>query len=306
MFNQKLLTLLVLIILHYEGFSQTKLVDQNNNSPVSYVHILLDDKLYTYSNQNGEFEIATNQKFDTIMITHLLYETKRLSHDDFKSRTTIALKEKATILNEVVITSSAKKRKTQILLPEKSPRDLLMAKNDMQLLYEDVIIDTDVHTTAIIAKAVYVPNKENKEAVIRKIILKSVDKQIAGDTLYIPFKVNLMTYDSVNKIPDKPIFTEDLSVGKRRGETLIIDLSKETPVQFPKIGICIVVSVYRSQYYINKGYKKPPSFHAVQIPKSSLFREYSNGIYSSIWTEQTYSKTREQCFDFGIEIEFAK
>ncbi len=112
-----------------------------------------------------------------------------------------------------------------------------------------------------------------------------------------------MTYDTIKEVPKEKIFKNDLTVGKKRGETVVIDLSKEDLITFPKEGICVVVSVYRTEYYLSNGYK-PPRFHAVQIRKNSLFREYTNVTFSREWEEQMYSQMREQCFNFGVEIEY--
>ncbi len=299
------------VVQSYNTFGQSnqifKIVNEKDFTKVDFAHIFLGNKLYTYSNENGEFTINSNQKFDTLKITHLSFETKSISYDELQKNKTITLKEKINTIAEVFITSNKKKRKTKTILPEKSIRDIFTADNDIRLLYETGRrIDGEISDDINISRAIYVPNKyPRKNTIITKIVLNSIDKPIENDSIYIPFKVNLMTYDTITRLPKDKIFKEDLAIGKKRGETVIIDLSKEGFVEFPKEGICVMVSVYDTEYYMLQGYNNPPAFDAVQIQKSSGFREYYlYSFISSEWSEQFYSIRREQCFNFGIEIEF--
>lgn len=284
-----------------------KIINEKDSTIVAFAHIFLDEKIYAYSNDNGMFTIKNHEEFDILKISHLSFETKSISYDELQKDKIITLKEKVNILEEVFITANKKKRKIKTILPEKSIRDIFTRNNDIRLLYETGrrIDGEDTKETLNISKAVYVPNKYSKEnTIITKIILNSADKPVEGDTVYIPFKVNLMTYDTITRLPKDKIFNEDLAVGKKRGESVTIDLSREGFVEFPKEGVCVVVSVYHTEYYMLQGYNNPPAFDAVQIQKSSKFREYYKFMHSDKWKEHLYSMIREQSFNFGVEIEF--
>lgn len=305
--TSKVLTLLILLY-GFQVHSQ-KIISSENKTPVAYAHIFLDHKIYTYSDDNGAFTIAPKQQFDTITISHLSYETVSLSRADFLSNNIITLQEKHNELKEVSITVSKRKKKTETLLPEKSLRDKLYSKDNIRLLFETSPSKEEGAKAdeILISKAVYIPNeKQLVNAVIKKIILTSNPKKKQDNEPYAPFKVNLMTFDTINKLPGEKIFSEDLSVGKKRGETVIIDLSKEDMVIFPQEGICVMVSVYNTLYYATLDNMTPPAFKAALIPKTSSFREYSFGLLGNYWEEASYSAERIQCFDFGIEIEYYK
>lgn len=291
----------LLLIFPLRVLSQKKLTDQDDGSAVLYAHIFLNNTFHTYSDNNGEFTIDKKQKFDTLKIVHLSYETRLVAFNEFERLTTIPLKEKATVLNEITITSKRKAKKKQILSPDRAARDYIDNGHDIRLIFETANSMDDDNDSIHIARAVYVPNNKHKKAFITKIILNSVDKETEGDTKYIPFKVNLMTYDTLKKLPGKKIFAEDLAVGKKKGQTVVIDLSKEELVELPAEGICIMVSVYSTRHYNNNGFN-PPRFDAVILKKNSGFREYCTYKWQP-WEEQFYSRTREQCFNFGIEIE---
>lgn len=308
--SSKSLILLLFFCWHFQVYPQ-KIISRESKAPISYAHIVLDNKIYTFSDDNGEFTIPAKKVFDTLKISHLSYETLSLSRADFLNSPTITLTEKTSELKEISITASKKKKKTETLLPEKSLRDKLYSKDNIRLLFETSPSSARKEGTKaddiLISRAVYIPNeKQVKNAVIKKIILSSNPKKQKGDEPYAPFKVNLMTYDTIKKLPGEKIFAEDLSVGKIRGETVIIDLSKEDPVTFPKEGLCVVVSVYDTLYYATLGNMTPPAFKAALIQKTSSFREYSFGLLGDYWEEASYSRERTQCFDFGIEIEYYK
>lgn len=291
------------------AFSQNKLVDEKDNSPIPYAHILIDNRFYSYSNEKGEFLVNLNQKFDTVKIVHLSYETKRLAYNDVEPNGKITLKEKYNTLDEVAININQKKKKTKTLLPEKALRDYTRSRQDIRLLYETgTTIGQEKNRDSIDnEKAIFIPNEHKEQkALITKILLNSTDKKIKGDTKYAPFKVNLSTYDTVTKLPKQKIFKEDLAIGKMQGETIIITLTPEQITEFPKEGICVVVSVYSSQHYAENGLTNPPKFDVVSLKSSSGFREYARYRHTPVWEEQSYSQTREQVFNFGIEVEFVE
>jgi hypothetical protein len=65
--------------------------------------------------------------------------------------------------------------------------------------------------------------------------------------------------------------------------------------------------VYHTAYYVNNGINNLPKFNTVSLRKNSGFHEYCFGMdVDEVWKEQSYSQTREQCFDFGIEVEFTE
>lgn len=300
----KLFLFLALLLLPVRVFPQIKLVSEKDSTAIPYAHIFLDNVFYTHSDETGAFTIDAKEKYDTLKIAHLSYETRLFSAAAIKNATIIALAEKETLLEEVAITAKKKKPKRQMLLPAKS-KGSFRGKRDL-LLVDDWggTYGRDENSEEInISKAVYIPNEGQEDALMTKIILSSVDKEVKGDTKYIPFRVNLMTYDTIRHLPGEKIFAEDFTVGKTKGQTVTIDLKDYGILTLPPEGICIVVSVYHTKYYANNGLH-PPKFEAARINKSSGYREYVFGLNQNIsWEEQNYSQLREQCFNWGIEIE---
>ncbi|MEE1898615.1 hypothetical protein V1389_09720 [Flavobacterium rakeshii] len=286
--------------------SQIQLIDEKDSIAVPHAHVFLDDVFYTYSKENGVFYIDKKQMFDTLKISHLSYKDKLISYNDFQNNDIVYLEQKNTILNEVFVNYKKQKKRIKTIFPERATRDYIRDKYDI-LLIDDTTptIGRIENSDSInISRAVYIPNNDRKhKALIRKIILKSVDKEIENDVQYIPFKVNLMTYDTITNTPKDKILTEDLTVGKKQGETVVIDLYKCENIELPVSGICIVVSVYSQLHYVYNDFIGPPRFDVVSIKKTSGVHEYYL-YYSPFWKEPNYSKRREQVFNWGIEVEY--
>lgn len=274
-----------------QSIKEFKLLSEIDSTSIEYAHIIIDGKLKTYSNEKGKFKLNLDTKIDTLSISHLEFRMKNLLFDDIIKNDTIYLQENSTVLDEVFLNKV--KKVTKVLLPKKSIRELNYGNKDLTFPYGFKI-------------AVYVPNEEKTNYFIKKIILKSKNKKAISNSKFIPFKINLMTCDTVNNIPDKPIFKEDLVVGKFENQPLVeINLAKIKEIPFPKNGIFVVVSLYDENYYLDNGFTNKPSFGIVQLRKNSKFRQlnyYSiNGIYQ--WWEPFYSKEKIQSFNFGIEVE---
>ncbi|GAA3779249.1 hypothetical protein [Corallibacter vietnamensis] len=270
-----------------------KVLSAKDSTSIEYAHILLNEKILAYSNQKGEIIFDENipEDNDVLKLSHLTYSQITIRYEDLKRTKNIYLNEKINSLDEVIL-KTGKRKKTNRLLPERSVLDPLYDRKDV----------TFPNSLEI---AVYIPNYKKKEYFINKIILNSKNKAQKGDNKYIPFKVNLMTIDTTTHLPDKKIFKEDLSVGKLENQKLVeIDLKNQEEVIFPKEGICIFVSLYSEEFYLQSGFDKRPSFGVVQIKERSQFREYKKHYLANenSWIEAGYSQRREQCFDFGIEI----
>ncbi|UAB76342.1 hypothetical protein [Mesoflavibacter sp. SCSIO 43206] len=270
---------------------EIQLLSEVDSTSIEYAHIIINGKLKTYSNQNGKFELNLDTKIDTLSISHLEFRTKNLLFGDIFKNDTIYLQENSNVLDEVFV--SKVKKVTKVLLPKKSIRELNYGNKDLTFPYGFKI-------------AVYVPNEEKNNFFIKKIVLKSKNKKAITNSKFIPFKVNLMTCDTINNIPDKPIFKEDLVVGKFENQPIVeINLDKIKEIPFPKNGIYVVVSLYDETYYLDNGFINKPSFGIIQLRKNSKFRQLNYYKYFGEykWTEPFYSKEKIQSFNFGIEVE---
>lgn len=277
------------------GYSQTKetykILSSVDSLGVEFAHIVLNDEILTYTDQNGEFQLDSNIVVDSLKISHLSYFSRIIMHTELQEKRIFYLSERLWSLDEVIVNVKQEEKPKEIL-PERSSIDVLFNRDDISFPYSYEF-------------AVFVPNYEKEKLLINKIILKSKRRESNGDDKYIPFRVNLMTIDSVTNLPDVKIFEEDLTVGKLENQhLLLIDLKGYEEVFMPKNGICVVVSLYSEEYYLKNGFTERPAFGVVQINNKSQFREYRKHVSADkkSWREAGYSKSREQCFNFGVEV----
>lgn len=127
MYKVKYFVLLLLIIINV-SFGQNrkgfKLLSEKDSTGIEFAHIFLDEKLVTYSDESGNFEIDLNSNFHMLSIKHLSYQTKELTKNDLNNFNIILMREKETLLDEVVI-STRKKLKTIYSYPKKVLKNFL-------------------------------------------------------------------------------------------------------------------------------------------------------------------------------------
>ncbi|MGV8946258.1 MAG: carboxypeptidase-like regulatory domain-containing protein [Lutibacter sp.] len=105
---------LFIILVSIPSYSQIKgkVIDKLDNKPVSYANIIIKGKNFgTVSNEIGEFYLSDKQfeKNDTLVISHLNYETKYIFN--FNENSDFELTQKAEELREIIITDKHRKIK---------------------------------------------------------------------------------------------------------------------------------------------------------------------------------------------------
>lgn len=105
--------LCLLILLSFDVFAQLKfagvLIDAQNGEPIEYAHISIPNSTVgTSSNVDGYFELSLEESYDSLVITHINYQKKRIHVSVFSkgnSGTSIPMEPIATVLKDVVVVS---------------------------------------------------------------------------------------------------------------------------------------------------------------------------------------------------------
>lgn len=97
----------ILLSISFNGFSQGfltgKIIDKNQN-PIAFANIYLPNSTVgSVSNEWGEFSLQYNIPTDTLIITHIAYENKKISIKNNNNPLVISLVDKAVYLNEITI-----------------------------------------------------------------------------------------------------------------------------------------------------------------------------------------------------------
>ena len=287
-----LLNLFFAVNSYSQNNKSIQLLNIKDSTAIVSANIFIDNKYVTSSNSQGNFSIDIDQYFTTLKISHTTFGTNFYKKNKVTIVDIIYITEKSNNLEEVVIKSKKKIRKT--ILPEKNI--INFKRNGINFPFGWEI-------------AIYVPNYNSLDKYyINKIIINTEKNQFtkSKNSKYIPFEVNLFNVDTIDGIPDKKIFEENFFCVRSQNENNVtIDLSSKTKIQFPKNGIFIVVNLFDEKYYNERGYFEKPSFKVVKRSSSSNFKEYHRMLVNgekSIWREPIYSKINLQCFYFGLEI----
>jgi hypothetical protein len=99
------------------SFGQIMFIDKDNK-PISFVHVILNKSYFiTQTDLNGQLHWNVVQHLkssDTLLFRHVSYEPLFIAFPELSNRDTIALKERAHIVNEVNITSGRNKSPYQL------------------------------------------------------------------------------------------------------------------------------------------------------------------------------------------------
>jgi hypothetical protein len=123
----KLLTLFVFVTIHGYQFAQIQVVDSLSSDPVPFTHIrIVKNNKIVISNHEGYFFLDTLRfKNDSLIISSIGFETKKIAVKNLHSSSKIQLIPKQQQLEEVVVVQKKGKYKLKKLGITKKPRKLL-------------------------------------------------------------------------------------------------------------------------------------------------------------------------------------
>jgi hypothetical protein len=280
------------ILIHVISYSQRKIcVMTIDYKKLNDVNVYFDDHSSTKTDVSGFFTII--EPFKILKITHLGYETKSLTNTDLISVDTIFLEEESIILKEVTLNIKHDKK---VVLPKPKIIDKLKTFNNFYPNF-----DSDL--------AVYIPNENNVDYRINKILI-SVKRKYRGpiETERLPFYVNLMSIDSITKLPLKKIMKQDLWVRNLNNDD-ILEINLDEKYIFPNEGVFVVVNIPNIDYYVQYlilGQIYAPSFEMVLNRSSPNFISYRRRhLFESTEEEPKWEKNLDSNmpnFRFGVEL----
>lgn len=106
--------LLLLVLTYQTVYSQIKIVDSQNGSPIAFAHVILKNAVIgTSSNLNGEIVLKDFAKSniddsEILTIQHIAYDNFEITFGELKNNATIRLNERTILLNEVTVGSNQK------------------------------------------------------------------------------------------------------------------------------------------------------------------------------------------------------
>jgi hypothetical protein len=288
---------IILITLFYTTiiYGQNKIfVLSKSDVPISDVNIYYDSIYVQKTDLNGVFNINKDLNYKKIKLTHVGFKDFTANFVDIYKIQKIILTEKIEELETVELIQT-KKIESLKLLPSPGVLERFKTFNNFNPSFGSQL-------------CVHVKNTLNENYYINKIII-SVKKtyNCPKETENLPFLVNLMSTDTISKLPLNKIFERDIIARKKNGEDYVeINLSKKEV--FPSDGIFVFVEIPNPNFYNNYTIKNmyyTPSFELILHKNSkninSYYRTYNYKLSEySEWYEN--SKQSIPNFRFGIEI----
>jgi len=84
-------------------YAQNYIYDADTNSPMEAVSIYISDGFGVITNEDGYFELPSQETIDSLYISHLSYTSKTISFQDLKAKDTIFLNPTPIHLDEIVL-----------------------------------------------------------------------------------------------------------------------------------------------------------------------------------------------------------
>ncbi|MFT7251514.1 MAG: hypothetical protein ACI9FW_001254 [Flavobacterium sp.] len=267
-------------------------------------------------NVNVNFLNNTETKSDSIgrvVIKDSLIKELELSYIGFDN-----LKLKILEIKDTVFLS---KRKHLIdLVSLKTETKKISPKFNLNKLFSFSNIGTGSPLHQNEAKAIFIPyDKQHDGYVISKIklfptaynviSLDNNEKKITySDVKYSPFWLNLYSVDTLNGIPDKKIFTENIKIQLKKNEKYaIFSIANYEKININRNGIFIVIGSYNDEFYKKLNYKSAPAFKSTINGKRSKFKQFNlrkpflnDDEY--FWEIDNWSWTHNSTYYFELEL----
>lgn len=300
----KFLLFLLMPFCYGQNSSSFKLLNKKDSSSISNAHIFIDDKLLQISDSLGIFSLNHEQQFDKIHISHINFEDKLLTYSESIEKDKIFMTPLNHNLEEVnILTKNYEKTS---ILPKQS-------------VFSKVGYFKGHRANSNSQYATFIPNNDFNEATIEKIIVEP-HKGYWGDPdkQFMPFKVNLYSVDTINKIPLKKIIHSSILTRKNDSNNntqkkyVMVDI-RDYNIDFPKEGVYVVVeTLSREEYKAYYGISlEPPAFKVIKKMKKSksytLSRSFSNidNTITKNWIDNNLPSP-SFIYNFGIRINHNK
>jgi hypothetical protein len=278
----------IFIIVFTNVFSQEKkiFVTSKSNLPVQDVAFLLNDTVRYVTDDLGNVYIRKNDLHNTFKVRHLTHELLEVSN--LIDVDTIRLKETTESLEEIILSAKKKKSVSKAI----SPTNSILSEFGF---YKGWTTELEANY------ATFVSNSLNIDAEIKFITLelKKCHTQNA-DNLFMPFKVNIYSVDSLSKFPKVKLLDKSILVQKAGSNHLEIDISQYNII-FPLNGIYISVEILSADYYVRNGffYNVGPSFKYLKKLNETDFYTVKKSLNSDEW-----HKIESFVYNFGIIVEY--
>jgi hypothetical protein len=288
------------VVVYSQSFSwQGKILEEKTSKPIEYAHVIVyndGNKLYFISDNNGFVSVfySNSTVNDSIVVSHLSYNTILLNSKELVAKKVIELTNKTRTLDEVKIKPA--KERNIIIGPKFS------------------VFKSGAHLCSKTERVVYFPPAMYEKGILKKVEFSFSNDDIfpdKGDTVgrKMPIMLKIYARDTVNNIPEKELLKDTiLFFPQKKDKKMQVDIS-EYGIILPSEGFYCGFASLPTEWYIAHGYftletmkypLPPPvhyGFHCPNIAMTSNKKEvekyelYEIGGHLKKWTKSTRKST---------------
>lgn len=215
-------------IVNYSQIFYGYVKDSVTSEPLTYANIVFSNKnIGTYSDEKGYFNVQKNYSsdVDTLIISSVGYDTKKIPLKSYKSNETINLNinlsQTSITLEEVVIKPKFDIQYSEYNLGEKKIDNVSLSS----------LIGNQIAT--------FIINPYKKEGKVNGLVLHL--KKVKNIKKTAQFNIKFYDYDLLHDKPGNIISSQNLIINPKNSTYKIkIDL-KDYNIKFPKEGICVAI-----------------------------------------------------------------
>lgn len=188
-----------------------RFVDSKTKKPITDAYVYLDSAFIAATDFNGNVKFDMARSYSNLIVDHIAYNKRTIPRDSILVKKVYFLKKRADVLDEVYISDRQKK---------------------------DTLVYIQTNFNRGNRAATYVAYKNDNY--ISRLKFRVISVFGVKGMEYLPFMANIYTYDTVTKLPGRPLLPADIAVENKNGNKWAeVDVSAYK-IKVPKEGVCIV------------------------------------------------------------------
>jgi len=187
-----------------------RFVDADTKRPVVDADVYADSLFIAATDANGNVKVDISGSYKNLIIKHVSYEKRVVSRDSLAVQKVYQLKKFAHVLDEVVLNNLGK---------------------------QDSLVGPQLNFSWGDKAATYIAY--SNDHFISKLRFRVTNFGGVKGMNYLPFMANIYTYDTITRLPGKPLLPQDILVENKDGNKWAEADVSSYRLKVPKEGICI-------------------------------------------------------------------
>ena len=215
-------TLLIFIISTCASVAQQKtlrFIDSTGKTTVADADVYTDSVFIGATNYNGYIKVDINGNYKNLIVSHIAYQKRVIPRDSLLVRRLYTLTKNRNVLDEVLISDAIRK--------------------DTMAIFHSNFSWGDMAATYI---------KYENDKYIKNLQFRVINFAGVKGMNYLPFAANLYEYDTITKLPGKPLLDQEIVVENKKGDKWAVADVSQYKIKVPKSGACIIFIIPHKEF----------------------------------------------------------